>query len=122
MAAALVTEMRRIPRIEGLDHPIQFRLNGTVARDATIRDIAVNSMRVEFRGKAPFVRHERVEMQAQIPGLGLYLTCRGQVARSYTPSRGRRGVALRLVDLDPAARGAIRAMYPPDVSWPEATA
>ncbi len=121
-------ERRRTPRLEPLGHPIRCTFDETrTYPDAILRDLAVNSLRFELRGRPHLgLRpHAVSEFEAHIGELGLYLRCRARVARTYSLARNGEtitGAAVQLQGLDPAARGAIRGLYPPGTVWPSAIA
>jgi hypothetical protein len=128
MAFPLGKEKRHIPRIEGLGRPLVCVINERHSYPrARLCDLALDSLRFEVGENFPGALESRapVDFVGHVTDLGLYLTCRSRVVRTYE-TRDRdasvRGVALRFEDLDPAARAQIRALYPPSVRWPEAMA
>jgi hypothetical protein len=127
MAESPTRDLRRVPRIERLDETVQFSLgSGRLLSDVRLRDLAINSLRVEIPGDSPLHvgRREEADIEAHIPGFGLYLRCRSRIARTYAIGEQRqtvRGLALELIDLHPSARGQIRSLYPPETQWPSAT-
>lgn len=112
-------DKRRVPRIENLGYASRCRFG---ERDEVtsmrLRDLAVDSLRLETHDAdlPPLPSDEETFLEASVPQMGLYLHCRARVAR-----RDDEGVALRLMDLDPATRGIIRSFYPADTQWPHST-
>ncbi|MBN1475915.1 hypothetical protein JXA47_04095 [Candidatus Sumerlaeota bacterium] len=128
MAEPITKDQRRVPRIERLDEAVQFSLGAErLLSNVKLRDLAINSLRVEIPGEfsLPGGRRMETDVEAHIPGFGLYLRCRSRIARTYAlGKRGPavRGVALELLDLHPSARGQIRSLYPPETQWPASMA
>ena len=112
-------DKRRVPRIENLDYASRCRFG---ERDEVtsmrLRDLAVDSMRLDIHDADPPALQptDVTFLEASVPQMGLYLHCRAEVART-----DGEGVALRLMDLDPATRGIIRSLYPADTEWPQTT-
>lgn len=117
-------DKRHVPRIEGLSHPFQCTLGGHAFETATLRDLALDSLRFEITDEQGIdLTPNGTEFQGHVPALGLYLHCPSRIVRTYmrrTPLVRVQGIALRLLDLDPAVRAQIRSLYPPGTVWSEA--
>ena len=117
MPPAPANDPRRFPRIEHLDHSVHFALgNEHYFPRARLRDLAINSMRIEILGEpsAQIGHSALTEMEAHVPDLGLYLRCQSRVARTYARSENEttvQGLALEFIGLNAATRGQIRALH-----------